>query len=32
MKNIMDLYKGFSGFKKGYRPRTSIVNDEKGEG
>jgi hypothetical protein len=27
----MDLYRGISEFKKGYRPRTNIVKDEKGD-
>ena len=31
IKNIMDLYRGISEFKKGYRPRTNIVKDEKGD-
>jgi len=31
MKNIRDLYRGISHFKKGYRPRTDIVKDEKGD-
>jgi len=30
-KNIRDLYKGISDFKKGYQPRTSIVKDEMGD-
>jgi hypothetical protein len=30
-KNIMDLYRSFSDFKKGYQPRTTIVKDEKGD-
>jgi hypothetical protein len=29
-KNIGDLYEGINGFKKGYKPRTNLVNDEKG--
>jgi hypothetical protein len=29
IKNIRDLYKGISDFKKGYQPRTNIVKDEK---
>jgi hypothetical protein len=29
-KNIRDLYKGISGFKKGYQPRTNIIKDENG--
>ena len=27
IKNIIDLYWGISDFKKGYQPRTYIVND-----
>ena len=30
-KNIRDLYKGTNDFKKGYRPRTDIVKDRKGD-
>jgi hypothetical protein len=30
-KNIRDLYRGISDFKKGYQPRTNVVKDEKGE-
>ena len=29
MKNIMDLYRDISDFKKGYQPRINIVKDEK---
>jgi hypothetical protein len=29
IKNIGDLFRGISDFKKGYQPRTNIVNDEK---
>ena len=29
IKNIRDLYRGISDFKKGYQPRTNIVKDEK---
>jgi hypothetical protein len=29
-KNIRDLYRGKNKFKKGYQPRTNLVNDEKG--
>ena len=29
--NIRDLYRGINDFKKGYRPRCSIVKDEKGD-
>jgi hypothetical protein len=32
IKNISDLYRGVSDFKKGYQPRTNIVQDEKGDG
>jgi hypothetical protein len=31
VKNIRDFHKGFSDFKKGYQPRTNIVNDEQGD-
>ena len=31
IKNIMDLYRGISDFKKGYQPRTNIVKDERGD-
>ena len=31
IKNIRDLYRGISGFKNGYQPRTDIVKDEKGD-
>jgi hypothetical protein len=30
-KNIRDLYRGINEFKKGYQPRTHLVNDEKGD-
>jgi len=30
IKNIRDLYRGISDFKKGYQPRCNIVKDEKG--
>ena len=30
-KNIRDLYRGISDFKKGYQPRCNIVKDEKGD-
>ena len=29
IKNIRDLYRGISDFKKGYQPRTNVVKDEK---
>jgi len=29
IKNVRDLYRGINYFKKGYQPRTNIVNDEK---
>ena len=31
IKNIRDLYRGFSDFKKGYQPRTNRVKDKKGD-
>ena len=31
IKNIRDLYRGINDFKKGYQPRTIIVNDEQGD-
>ena len=31
IKNIRDLYRGISDFKKGYQPRTNMVEDEKGD-
>jgi len=31
IKNIRDLYRGISNFKKGYHLRTNIVKDEKGD-
>ena len=31
IKNIMDLYREVSDFKKGYQPRTDILKDEKGD-
>ena len=31
IKNIRDLYRGISDFKKGYQPRTNIVKDEKAD-
>jgi len=31
MKNIRDLYRGISDFKKGYRTITNIVEDKKGD-
>jgi hypothetical protein len=31
IKNIRDLYRGITPFKKGYWPRTNIVKDEKGD-
>jgi hypothetical protein len=29
-KNIRDLYRGISEFKKGYQPKTNLVKDERG--
>ena len=31
IKNIRDLYRSISDFKKGYQPRCNIVKDEKGD-
>ena len=31
VKNIRDLHRGISDFKKGYQPRTNTVKDEKGD-
>ena len=31
IKNIRELYRGISDFKKGYQPRTNIVKDETGD-
>jgi hypothetical protein len=31
IKNIRDLYRGISDFKKGYQPRINIVRDKKGD-
>jgi hypothetical protein len=31
IKNIRDLYRGISDFKKGYQPRTNIIKDESGD-
>jgi len=31
IKNIRDLYRGISDFKKGYQPRTNILKDKKGD-
>jgi len=31
IQNIRELYRGISGFKKGYQPICNIVNDEKGD-
>jgi hypothetical protein len=30
-KNIRDMYKGKTEFKKGYRPKTNLVKDERGD-
>jgi hypothetical protein len=30
-KNIRDLYRGISEFKRGYQPRINVVKDEKGD-
>ena len=31
IKSIRDLYRGVNDFKKGYRPRTNILKDDKGD-
>jgi len=31
IKNIRDLYRGINDFKRGYKPRTNIVKDDKGD-
>jgi hypothetical protein len=31
IQNIRHLYRGINDFTKGYRPRTNIVKDEKGD-
>ena len=31
MKNIIDLYRAISDFKKGYQPRTNTVMDERAD-
>jgi len=31
IKNITDLYRGISDFKKGYQPRSNAPKDEKGD-
>jgi len=31
IKNIRELYRGISDFKKGYKPRTNIVKDDNGD-
>jgi hypothetical protein len=30
-KNIRDLYRGINEFKNGFRPRTNLVKDERGD-
>jgi hypothetical protein len=30
-KNIRDLYKGITEYKKGYQPKTNLVKDERGD-
>jgi hypothetical protein len=30
-KNIRDLYRGINEFKKGYQPRTNLVQEERGD-
>ena len=31
IKNIRDLYRGISDFKKGYQPRANLVKNEEGD-
>jgi hypothetical protein len=31
INNVRDLYRGINDFRKGYKPRTIIVKDEKGD-
>jgi hypothetical protein len=31
IKNIRDLYRGITEFKKGYQPKTNLVKDERGD-
>ena len=31
IKNITDLYRGISDFKKGYQPRTNLIKGETGD-
>jgi hypothetical protein len=30
-KNVRDLYRGINEFKKGYKPRTNLVKDKRGD-
>jgi hypothetical protein len=30
-KNIRDLYRGITKFKKGYQPKTNLVKDDRGD-
>jgi hypothetical protein len=30
-KNIRDLYRGITEFKKGYQPKTKLLKDERGD-
>jgi hypothetical protein len=30
-KNIIDMYRGINEFKRGYQPRSNLVNDENGD-
>jgi hypothetical protein len=30
-KNIRDLYRGITEFKKGYQPKTNLIKDERGD-
>jgi hypothetical protein len=31
IKNVRDMHRGISDFKKGYQPRTNIVNDDRSD-
>jgi hypothetical protein len=30
-KNIRDLYRGITEFKKGYQPKTNLIKDDRGD-
>jgi len=31
IKNVRDMYRGISDFKKGYKPRTNLIKDDMGD-